>query len=325
MNVVVVEFPAKAKTINKYLGSGYNVLASFGHIRDLPPKDGSVKPDDDFAMTWEVDAQAQKRHQGHRRCRQGRRQADPRHRPRPRGRGDLLACAGSAQAADRRWARRKVERVVFNAVTKSAVLDAIAHPREINEELVDAYLARRALDYLVGLHAFAGAVAQAAGRALGGPRAVGGAAPGRASARSRSRRSSRRNTGRVDADLRARRRDISPRGSPISTARSSTSFRSATKPRRNARRRGDQGAAVSRSAASRSKPVKRHPAPPFITSTLQQEASRKLGFAAKRTMQIAQQLYEGVDIGGETVGLITYMRTDGVHDGAAKPSPKRAR
>src|ERR1700743_3255734 len=149
MNVLVVESPAKAKTINKYLGSGYKVLASFGHIRDLPSKDGSVKPDNDFSMVWEVDAKAQ---------------------------GKIKDIASAVKGADKlilatdpdregeaiSWhilevlrekhvlGKMPVERVVFNAITKSAILDAIQHPREINGELVDAYLARRALDYLVG-------------------------------------------------------------------------------------------------------------------------------------------------------------------------------
>src|SRR6201992_3395739 len=149
MNVLVVESPAKAKTINKYLGSGYKVLASFGHIRDLPSKDGSVKPDDDFSMVWEVDAKAQ---------------------------GKIKDIASAVKGADKlilatdpdregeaiSWhilevlrdkhvlGKMPVERVVFNAITKSAILEAIQHPREINGELVDAYLARRALDYLVG-------------------------------------------------------------------------------------------------------------------------------------------------------------------------------
>src|SRR5215469_3052331 len=151
MNVLVVESPTKAKTINKYLGSGYKVLASFGHVRDLPSKDGSVRPDADFAMSWEVDSKAQAR---------------------------LKAIADAVKNADklilatdpdregeaiswhvlevlkqkRALGKTPVERVVFNAVTKSAVLDAIANPRQINEELVDAYLARRALDYLVGFN-----------------------------------------------------------------------------------------------------------------------------------------------------------------------------
>ena len=149
MNVLVVESPAKAKTINKYLGSDYKVLASFGHIRDLPSKDGSVKPDDDFSMVWEVDARAQAKIKDIAAAVKG---ADKL----------ILATDPDREGEAISWhilevlkqkhvlGKMPVERVVFNAVTKSSILDAIAHPRAINEELVDAYLARRALDYLVG-------------------------------------------------------------------------------------------------------------------------------------------------------------------------------
>ena len=149
MNVVVVESPGKVKSINKYLGSDYKVLASFGHIRDLPSKDGSVKPDDDFSMTWEVDDRAAKRIKEIADAVKG---ADKL----------ILATDPDREGEAISWhvlevlkqkkvlAGVEIERVAFNAVTKSAILDAIAHPRQINEELVDAYMARRALDYLVG-------------------------------------------------------------------------------------------------------------------------------------------------------------------------------
>ena len=149
MNVLVVESPAKAKTINKYLGSGYKVLASFGHIRDLPPKDGSVKPDEDFAMLWEVDSRAQKRIKDIVDAMKGADKLILATDPDREGEAiswhvlEVLRQKNALKGA-------KVERVAFNAITKNAVLDAIAHPREINVELVDAYLARRALDYLVG-------------------------------------------------------------------------------------------------------------------------------------------------------------------------------
>src|SRR6202451_2977957 len=149
MNVLVVESPAKAKTINKYLGSNYTVLASFGHIRDLPSKDGSVNPDDDFAMIWEVDPKAQKRIKDIADALKG---ADKLILATDPDREGEAISWHVLQVLKQRHALKdkQIERVVFNAVTKSAVLDAIAHPRQINEELVDAYLARRALDYLVG-------------------------------------------------------------------------------------------------------------------------------------------------------------------------------
>src|SRR5579871_2076357 len=149
MNIVIVESPAKAKTINKYLGSDYEVLASYGHVRDLPPKDGSVKPDEDFAMIWEVDARAQKRLKD---IADALKNADKLILATdPDREGEAISWHVLQVLKQRRaLGHARVERVVFNAVTRAAVLDAIAHPRDINEELVDAYLARRALDYLVG-------------------------------------------------------------------------------------------------------------------------------------------------------------------------------
>ena len=150
MQVVVVESPAKAKTINKYLGPGYQVLASYGHISDLPAKDGSVRPDEDFAMDWEVDAKAEKHIREIAAAMKKRRRADswrptPIARARP-SRGTCCACCADRKALN----GMPVKRVVFNEITKSAVLDAMQHPRDLDQELVDAYLARRALDYLVG-------------------------------------------------------------------------------------------------------------------------------------------------------------------------------
>src|SRR5712671_6606532 len=149
MKVVVVESPSKAKTINKYLGPGYEVLASFGHIRDLPAKDGSVDPDNDFKMLWEVDPQSQKRVND---IAHALKKADTLILATdPDREGEAISWHVLEALKQRRvLGKAKVQRVVFNAITQSAVLEAIAHPRAINEELVDAYLARRALDYLVG-------------------------------------------------------------------------------------------------------------------------------------------------------------------------------
>ena len=143
MAVVVVELPAKAKTINKYLGPGYTVLASYGHVRDLPAKDGSVDPEHEFAMKWEVAPDSAEAHPRDRRGAEGRPQAHPRHRPRPRGRGDLLAPARGADRPQGGEEGHRVERVVFNAITRNAVTQAMENPRQIDMELVDAYLARR--------------------------------------------------------------------------------------------------------------------------------------------------------------------------------------
>ncbi|HEX3755879.1 MAG TPA: type I DNA topoisomerase [Rhizomicrobium sp.] len=308
MNVLVVESPAKAKTINKYLGSGYKVLASFGHIRDLPSKDGSVKPDDDFSMVWEVDAKAE---------------------------GKIKDIASAVKGADKlilatdpdregeaiSWhilevlrqkhvlGKMPVERVVFNAITKSAILEAIQHPREINGELVDAYLARRALDYLVGF-----TLSPVLWRKLPGARSAGRVQS--VALRLIVDREAEIEAFRsqeywsIDTDLAAQAGNFTARLTHLDGKKLDKLSLAA---------QSDAGRAVDAIRASEfavgsveSKPVKRNPSPPFITSTLQQEAARKLGFSAKRTMQVAQSLYEGEDIGGETVGLITYMRTDGV-------------
>src|SRR5271156_1278307 len=309
MKVVIVESPAKAKTINKYLGKDYGVYASFGHVRDLAAKDGSVDPDDDFAMRWEVDAKAAKR---------------------------LSDIGGAVKNADRvilatdpdregeaiSWhiheilkgkkllKDKRVDRVVFNAVTKDAVQEAMRNPREIDQALVDAYLARRALDYLVGFN-----LSPVLWRKLPGARSA----------------------GRVQS---VALRIVCDRELEIEkfVAREYWSIiahlQTEAKAPFTARLVGADGKKISRLdigsgaeaeafktaleqalfsvAAIESKPVKRHPYAPFTTSTLQQEASRKLGLAPARTMQVAQRLYEGVDVGDGAAGLITYMRTDGV-------------
>src|SRR5579885_1072561 len=308
MNVLVVESPAKAKTINKYLGSGYKVLASFGHIRDLPPKDGSVRPDDDFAMSWEVDAKAQKHI---REIAEAVKSADKLILATdPDREGEAISWHVLEVLKQRKALNGKpVERVVFNAITKSAVQEAIANPRAIDQELVDAYLARRALDYLVGF-----TLSPVLWRKLPGARSAG-----------RVQSVALRLIVEREAEIEAFRPQeywtidaqvTAPGGSFDARL---TTLNGEKLERLSLKNEAEASAAVAAiNAASfkidsvESKPVKRHPAPPFITSTLQQEASRKLGFGAKRTMQIAQGLYEGVDIGGETVGLITYMRTDGV-------------
>src|ERR1700731_5311111 len=149
MKIVLVESPAKAKTINKYLGSGYEVLASFGHVRDLPAKNGSVDPDHDFRMIWEVDDKSRKRLDDIARALKGASKLILATDPDREGEAiswHVLEVLKQKNALK----KQEVERVVFNAITKQAVLDAIAHPRQINEELVDAYMARRALDSLVG-------------------------------------------------------------------------------------------------------------------------------------------------------------------------------
>ena len=306
-SVVVVESPAKAKTINKYLGRDYIVLASYGHVRDLPPKDGSVDPNSDFAMIWEVDDKAQKRLKDIADALKG---ADTLILATdPDREGEAISWHVLEALKQRRaLGKAQVQRVVFNAVTKSAVLDAIAHPRAINEELVDAYLARRALDYLVGF-----TLSPVLWRKLPGARSAG-----------RVQSVALRLICERELEIEAFKAqeywtveaDFSASGGNITAKLTHAEGKKLDKlSLRNAEEAKRAVAAIQGGSFSvaevEKKPVKRHPAPPFITSTLQQEASRKLGFPAARTMKIAQGLYEGVDLGGETVGLITYMRTDG--------------
>ncbi|HEY1414815.1 MAG TPA: type I DNA topoisomerase [Caulobacteraceae bacterium] len=308
MNVVVVESPAKAKTINRYLGSDYNVLASFGHVRDLPSKDGSVRPDDDFAMTWEVDGKSAKRLADIAQALKG---ADRL----------ILATDPDREGEAISWhvledlRRRKalgsaqVERVVFNAITRAAVTDAMRHPRAIDMELVDAYLARRALDYLVGF-----TLSPVLWRKLPGARSA-----GRVQSVALRLIVDReleieafksQEYWAVEADLTA---DSEPFTAKLVKHRGK---RLARLDLANEAAALEAKAAVAGGAftvsAVETRPTRRNPPPPFTTSTLQQEAARKFGFSADRTMKTAQRLYEGVDVDGETVGLITYMRTDGV-------------
>ncbi len=308
MNVLIVESPGKIKAISKYLGPDYTVLASFGHIRDLPSKDGSVKPDDDFAMIWEVDDRAQKRIKDIADAIKG---ADKLILATDPDREGEAISWHVLQVLNQRHALKgkPVERVVFNAVTKSAVLEAIQHPREINAELVDAYLARRALDYLVGF-----TLSPVLWRKLPGARSAGRVQS--VALRLVVEREQEIEAFRaeeywtIDTDLRADAGNFSARLTHLDGKKVD---KLTIKDKAHADRAVDAISTRRFNVDSvESKPVKRHPSPPFITSTLQQEASRKLGFAAKRTMQVAQSLYEGVSIGGDTVGLITYMRTDGL-------------
>ncbi|HEY7972070.1 MAG TPA: DNA topoisomerase, partial [Xanthobacteraceae bacterium] len=309
MNVVVVESPAKAKTINKYLGRGYEVLASFGHVRDLPPKNGSVDPDQDFHMLWEVDPKAQKRLNDIAQALKGSSKlilaTDPDRE------GEAISWHVLEVLKEKKALKdQEVERVVFNAITKQSVTEAMANPRHIDHALVDAYLARRALDYLVGF-----TLSPVLWRKLPGARSAG-----------RVQSVALRLV--CDRELEIEKfvaREFWSLVATLATPRGDTF---------EARLVGADGQKIQRLdigsgaeaeafkqaletatftvAAVEAKPTKRNPYPPFTTSTLQQEASRKLGFAPAHTMRIAQRLYEGVDIGGETVGLITYMRTDGV-------------
>jgi len=306
--VVVVESPAKAKTINKYLGSGYTVLASYGHVRDLPPKDGSVRPDEDFAMDWEVDAKANKRLSD---IAEAVKKADRLILATDPDREGEAISWHVLEVLQRKRAIKdaEVQRVTFNAITRSAVSEAMDNPRQIDMELVEAYLARRALDYLVGFN-----LSPVLWRKLPGSRSAGrvqSVALRLIVDREVEIESFKtQEYWTVEADVSA--------SSPPFTARlvkhdgkKLTKFDLANEASAQAARAAVEAASFTIAAVEK-KPGRRSPPPPFTTSTLQQEAARKLGFSATRTMQAAQRLYEGIDIGGETVGLITYMRTDGV-------------
>jgi DNA topoisomerase-1 len=321
MKVLVVESPAKAKTINKYLGSDYHVIASFGHIRDLPPKDGSVLPDNDFAMLWELEGRGAKQVSEIAKAVKGADKlilaTDPDRE------GEAISWHVLEALKEKRVLKgMPVERVTFNAITKDTVQAALKAPREIDGALVDAYLARRALDYLVGF-----TLSPVLWRKLPGAKSAGrvqSVALRLVCDREREIEAFRsREYWTIIAELATLRgqtfeaRLVGADGKKINrldvgTADEAAAFKAALE------------AATFEVAAIEAKPVKRHPQPPFQTSTLQQEASRKLGLAPARTMQLAQRLYEGVDIGGETVGLITYMRTDGVDmDGSAIVAARR--
>jgi DNA topoisomerase-1 len=309
MNLVVVESPAKAKTINKYLGPGYEVLASFGHVRDLPAKNGSVDPDADFRMIWEIDAKAQKRLNDIARAAKNADRLILATDPDREGEAiswHVLEVLKQKKALH----GQPIDRVVFNAVTKQAVNEAMAHPRRIDQALVDAYLARRALDYLVGF-----TLSPVLWRKLPGARSAG-----------RVQSVALRLV--CDRELEIEkfvRREYWSLVATLATPRQETFEARLVGADGKKLQRLDIGSGAEAEAFKRAlddasftvdaveaKPVRRHPQPPFTTSTLQQEASRKLGFAPAHTMRVAQRLYEGVDIGGETIGLITYMRTDGV-------------
>ena len=308
MRLVIVESPAKAKTINKYLGSDFKVMASYGHIRDLLAKDGSVQPENNFSMIWEMSARGKKCVQDIvkqlKNCDELLLATDPDRE------GEAISWHIKEVLQEEKKLKVPFKRIAFHEITKSAIKSAIENPRDIDNSLVDAYLARRALDYLVGFN-----LSPILWRKL----------PGSKSA------------GRVQS---VALRIIVDREIEIETFEKKEywtiegKFAAPDKKTFSARLTHHNGKKLDKFSIKNeqeaqaiknelvnvfsvskveSKIVKRNPAPAFITSTLQQEASRKLGFSAKKTMQLAQNLYEGVDIDGETKALITYMRTDSIN------------
>src|SRR4030095_1223293 len=308
MKMVVVESPAKAKTINKYLGKGYEVLASFGHVRDLPPKNGSVDPNNDFKMLWEVDDKAAKRLNDIAKASKG---ADKLILATDPDREGEAISWHVLEVLKERGALKKqtVERVVFNAITKQAVVEAMKHPRQIDSALVDAYLARRALDYLVGF-----TLSPVLWRKLPGARSAG-------RVQSVALRLVCDREAEIERFIREEYLQIAallqkPRNDGFEARLTVFESKKLQKLDISNKAQADDIVAMLEGATFRvasveAKPTKRNPGPPFTTSTLQQAASSNLGFSATRTMQIAQRLYEGVDVGGETGGLTTHTPTAG--------------
>jgi DNA topoisomerase I len=308
-DVVVVESPAKAKTIERYLGGGYTVLASFGHVRDLPPKDGSVRPEADFEMDWESDSRGDRQVGAIVKALKGARTlylaTDPDRE------GEAISWHVRAMLADKHALKGiDVRRITFNEITRNAIRYAIAHPRDLDQPLIEAYLARRALDYLVGF-----TLSPVLWRKLPGSRSAG-----------RVQSVALRLICDREAEIEVfKAREYwtveavftTPGGAPFTARLTHLDGKRLDQFDLNnetlaLRAKAAVEAGTFTVGSVERKRVKRNPPPPFTTSTLQQEASRKLGFGAQQTMRLAQQLYEGIDIGGETTGLITYMRTDGV-------------
>src|SRR6516162_8497835 len=310
MKVVVVESPAKAKTINRYLGSDYKVVASYGHVRDLPAKDGSVLPDSDFAMSWEVDGKSEKHIKT---IIEAARGADRLFLATdPDREGEAISWHVNEVLKSRRVLKHlDVKRVVFNEVTKNAVLEAFRRPREIDRELVEAYLARRALDYLVGF-----TLSPVLWRKIPGSRSAGRVQSVAVclicEREAEIEAFKSREYWTIEVEFKTESGQIFTARLTHLDGKRLERFDLDTEAK--ARAAADMILRASGFAVAEidSRQVRRNPFPPFTTSTLQQEASRKLGLGTTRTMQIAQRLYEGIDLGGEVVGLITYMRTDGV-------------
>jgi DNA topoisomerase-1 len=307
--IVVVESPSKAKTINKYLGDKFTVLASYGHVRDLPPKDGSVLPDQDFAMSWEADERGQRQMTAIAKAVKGAKTlylaTDPDRE------GEAISWHVRTMLEDKHALKGvNVLRVTFNEITKTAVKAAMAAPRALDQPLIEAYLARRALDYLVGF-----TLSPVLWRKLPGSKSAGRVQS--VALRLICEREAEievfkpREYWSIEAGF------LTPTGAPFSArlthyqGQKLDQFDLNDEAKALAAKKAVEAGAFSVTSVEK-KRVKRNPPPPFITSTLQQEASRKLGFSSQQTMRTAQQLYEGIEIGGETVGLITYMRTDGV-------------
>ncbi|MDA7552163.1 type I DNA topoisomerase [Candidatus Pelagibacter sp.] len=310
MNLVIVESPAKAKTINKYLGDQYTVLASYGHIRDLPSKNGSVDPDNDFKMEWEVDSFSKKYLKDIMEAAKGSSKiilaTDPDRE------GEAIAWHVKEYLDEKKLLKDKeVERVVFNEITKKAVTYGIENPRQIEPLLVNAYMARRALDYLVGFN-----ISPILWTKLPGSKSAGRVQS--VALKLITEREHEIESFKPDEFWTLSIKFKDEKNQSITASISQLDNNKVEK--FSFRNKDEINKAISIINKKKfivtdisSKIVNRNPSGPFTTSTLQQTASSRLGFGASRTMQIAQKLYQGIEIEGETIGLITYMRTDGTN------------
>ena len=310
MNLVIVESPAKAKTINKYLGSEYTVLASYGHIRDLPSKNGSVDPENRFKMIWEVDSFSKKY------LKEITDTAKDSDKiilaTDPDREGEAIAWHVKEFLNEKRLLKdKKIERVVFNEITKKAVTNGIDNPREIEPLLVDAYMARRALDYLVGFN-----ISPILWTKLPGSKSA-----GRVQSVALRLLTERDHEIEVFTPAEFWSLNVIFKTKENSLITSSINQLEGKKIEKfTFKNKEEINIAIEKIKKNKyqitdisSKVFTRNPSGPFTTSTLQQTASTKLGFGASRTMQIAQRLYQGIDVEGDTIGLITYMRTDGTN------------
>lgn len=310
MNLLIVESPAKAKTINKYLGKDYKVLASYGHVRDLPSKSGSVVPENDFALVYEIDKKSEKHLKQISDALKTSNKLILATDPDREGEAISWHIIEALKAKKRIPKTIKIERVVFNEITKDAIKHAIANPRAIDLDLVNAQQARRVLDYLVGF-----TLSPILWRKLPGSKSAG-------RVQSVALRLICERESEIEKFKPVEYWDIKVDFKTLK-AETFTTKLIAIKDKKLDKffiKDEKQAKALEKDIASKSyqvknvtsKTVKRHPQAPFTTSTIQQDASNKLGFSTKMTMQVAQKLYEGIDINGEVIGLITYMRTDGV-------------
>ena len=310
MNLVIVESPAKAKTINKYLGENYIVLASYGHIRDLPSKNGSVDTENNFKMEWEVDSFSKKY------LKEITDAAKESSKiilaTDPDREGEAIAWHVKEYLNEKKLIKGKnVERVVFNEITKKAVMHGIENPKQIEPLLVDAYMARRALDYLVGFN-----ISPILWTKLPGSKSA-----GRVQSVALKLITEREHEIELFDPQEFWTLSVNFNDNNNNSLLASISQLDGQKIEKfSFKNKLEIDKAIEKIKSKKfeisditSKIINRNPSGPFTTSTLQQVASERLGFGASRTMQIAQKLYQGIEIEGETIGLITYMRTDGTN------------